>query len=209
MLGLVEWFVSTPPAPPLVSTLFCLLALLAQLFCVRTAPPPPPAPPVVSLSSDLPFVILRGRAPRHLSSSSPPVPPRALAGSFSAEGETGETAEVFLAGRDLFSISVREERGDSDNFLPTPCLEPAGRLASSATVCLLSWSESPTTSSTTALTQARSVSSSAFSRSRLSWLLRLSTLASACTVQTLVRGREEETERERESGHHTGQGCIF
>ena len=183
--GLAEWFVSTPPGPPgppgppLVSTLFCLLARVAQLFCVRTAPPAPP--PLESLSSDLTLVILRGRAPRHLSSTSLPGPAlttgpgdseAALAGCFSGvgeTGETGETAEVFLAGRDLFSISVRGERGESDSFLPTPCLEPAGRLASSATVCLLSWSDSPpTTSSTTALTQARSVSSSALSRSRLS-----------------------------------------
>ena len=133
----------------------------------------------MSLSSDLSLVTLRGRAPRDLSSTSPPGPAvtgggdsePAFTGWISAEGErgeTGDTAVLFLAGKDLFSISVKEVRGESDSFLPTPCLDPAGRLASSATVCLLSWSESPTTSSTTALTQARSVSSSAFSRSRLS-----------------------------------------
>ena len=60
-----------------------------------------------------------------------------------------------------------------DSFRPTPCLEPAGRLASSSSS---SPGSPPTTSSTTALTQARSESNSARSRSRLSWELELSML---------------------------------
>ena len=83
--------------------------------------------------------------------------------------------EIFLARGvpRLTGEMFRFSASGPDSFLPTPCLEPAGRLAISSSSS--PWSP-PTTSSTTALTQARSESSSALSLSRLSWELELSML---------------------------------
>lgn len=64
-----------------------------------------------------------------------------------------------------------------ENFLPTPCLDPAGRLASSTTISassLTAFSFSPTTSSTTAFTHASVFSNSLFSFSFEPVLTRLS-----------------------------------